>query len=115
MTEFKHTSMLMSEGEQLSSEYNQRAWKELQAENSRLKAENAELKAANTITIDGNEFATCDLLQRAIASIEGPSKYRSKHGIERWVLVKNMFCVGSTVAHGLCREFHFDPNEALRS
>lgn len=67
------------------------------------------------ITIDGNEFEERELIRRAINSIEGPSRRRFSHGIERWVLVKDMFCVGSTVARGLCREFGFDPDEALRS
>jgi len=67
------------------------------------------------ITIDGNELKERDLIRSAIRSLRGPSKYRSKYGIERWILVKDLFGVGSTVARGLCREFGFDPDESLRS
>jgi hypothetical protein len=67
------------------------------------------------ITIDGNELKERDLIRSAIRSLRGPSKYRSKYGIERWVLVMDLFGVGSTVACGLCREFDFDPYESLRS
>lgn len=67
------------------------------------------------ITIDGNKFEERELIGRAIRSIQGPSRRRSSYGVQRWVLVKDMFCVGSTVARGLCREFGFDPDEALRS
>jgi hypothetical protein len=67
------------------------------------------------IIIDGNKFAERDLLRRSIRSLKGPSKYRSKYGVERWVLVMDLFGVGSTVACGLCREFDFDPYESLRS
>lgn len=107
-TEFKHTSLLMSEYDQFREEGNQRAYRELEVECRRL-------KAANKITIDGNEFECRELVGRAIASLEGPSKYRNKHGTERWVLVKGLLGVGSTVARGLCREFDLDPDEALRS
>jgi hypothetical protein len=107
-TEFKHTSALLSEYDQFREEGNQRAYRELQLECSRH-------KAANKIVIDGNEFECRELVGRAIASLEGPSKYRYKYGTERWVLVMKLFGVGSTVAHGLCREFGFDPCEALRS
>jgi hypothetical protein len=107
-TEFKHTSVLMSEYDQFLDEGRQRAWKELEAECRRL-------KAANKITIDGNEFECRELVGRAIRSLKGPSKYRSKRGTERWVLVRNAFGCGSTVANGLCREFGFDPDEELRS
>jgi hypothetical protein len=67
------------------------------------------------ITIDGNELKERDLIWGVIANLNGPSKYRSKHGTERWVLVRNAFGCGSTVARGLCCEFGFDPDEALRS
>lgn len=67
------------------------------------------------ITIDGNEFEERELIRRAIASLKGPNKRKSMYGIERWVLVKDLFGVGRTVACGLCREFGFDPDEALRS
>jgi hypothetical protein len=67
------------------------------------------------ITIDGNEFEERELIRRTIASLKGPSKRKSMYGTERWVLVMDLFCVGSTVARGLCREFGFDPDEALRS
>lgn len=67
------------------------------------------------IIIDGNEFDEDDLIRRAIRGLQGPSKYRSKYGTERWILVKDLFGVGSTVACGLCRKYGFDPYESLRS
>lgn len=67
------------------------------------------------ITIDGNLLDERDLIRLAISNLRGPSKYRCKRGTERWVLVRDAFAVGSTVARGLCREFGFDPDEALRS
>lgn len=67
------------------------------------------------ITIYGNELKERDLIWGVIANLKGPSKYRSKRGTERWVLVRNAFGCGHTVAIGLCREFGFDPDEELRS
>lgn len=67
------------------------------------------------IIIDGNELKERDLLWGVVANVKGPSKYRSKRGTERWILVRNAIGCGSTVAHGLCREFGFDPEEMLRS
>jgi hypothetical protein len=83
---------------------------ELLAEIKRLKAEQP-----GKITIDGNELKERDLIWGVIANLHGPSRYRSKRGTERWVLARNAFGCGSTVANGLCREFGFDPDEELRT
>lgn len=65
--------------------------------------------------LSGCEIEERDLIRSVIRNLEGPSKYRSKHGVARWVLVRDAFAVGSGVANALCREFGFDPDENLRS
>lgn len=65
--------------------------------------------------LSGCEIEERDLIRSVIRNLEGPSKYRSKHGTARWVLVRDAFAVGSGVANALCREFGFDPDENLRS
>lgn len=63
----------------------------------------------------GVEIAERELIERVVRNVKGPSKYRSKYGTARWVLVRDAFGVGSGVANALCREFGFDPDENLRS
>lgn len=65
--------------------------------------------------LSGCEIEERDLIRRVIRNLKGPSKYRSKHGAARWVLVRDAFAVGSGVANALCREFGFDPDENIRS
>jgi hypothetical protein len=81
----------------------------------RLLAENDALKAAGNITLSGCELRLRDLIWGVMHNVKGPSKYRSKYGAPRWVLVRNAFAVGSGVATALCREFGLDPDEELRS
>ena len=65
--------------------------------------------------LSGVEIAERELIERVVRNVKGPSKYRSKYGTARWVLVRDAFGVGSGVANALCREFGFDPDENLRS
>lgn len=65
--------------------------------------------------LSGCEIEERDLIRGVIRNLKGPSKYRSKYGVPRWVLVRDAFAVGSGVATALCREFGFDPEEVLRS
>lgn len=67
------------------------------------------------ILLSGVEMEEEDLIERAVRNVKGPSKYRSKHGTARWILVKQVFGVGSGVANALCRRYGFDPDECLRS
>ena len=65
--------------------------------------------------LSGVEITERELIERVVRNVKGPSKYRSKYGTARWVLVRDAFGVGSGVANALCREFGFDPDENLRS
>lgn len=65
--------------------------------------------------LSGCDIDERDLIRSAIRNLQGPSKYRSKHGQFRWALVRDAFGVGSGVASALCREFGFDPEEMIRS
>jgi hypothetical protein len=62
------------------------------------------------MNLAGHEFAERDLLGRAMRNMQGTSRW----GTMRWVLVKEAFGVGSTVAHALCAEFELDPDEELK-
>ena len=67
------------------------------------------------ILLSGVDMEEEDLIGRVVRNVKGPSKYRSKYGTARWVLVKEAFGVGSGVATALCRRYGFDPDENLRS
>lgn len=56
-----------------------------------------------------------DLIEQVVRNVKGPSKYRYKHGKQRWALVRDAFGVGSGVANALCRRYGLDPDEYLRS
>lgn len=59
---------------------------------------------------EGVNYSERDLLARAVRSaraITGGSN-------PRWVCVMDTFSLGSTAAHGLCREFDLDPDEKVR-
>jgi hypothetical protein len=64
--------------------------------------------------LSGVEIKERELIERVVRNVKGPSKYRSKYGTARWVLVRDAFGCGSGVANALCREFGFDPDENLR-
>lgn len=61
----------------------------------------------------GHDIKDRDLIWGVMHNLKGPSKYRHR-GKERWVIVMEVFAVGSTVAHALCREFDLDPDEVLK-
>lgn len=65
--------------------------------------------------LSGVEITERELIERVVRNVKGPSKYRSKYGTARWVLVRDAFGVGSGVANALCLEFGFDPDENLKS
>lgn len=58
----------------------------------------------------GHKFDERILVERVMRNMRPPTRY----GMERWVLVKSLFGVGSTVAHLLCHEFGMDPDEILK-
>lgn len=64
---------------------------------------------SRTITLSGCEFTEDDLLRKAVRMANGTSRRKTP----RWVLMKDVFCCGSGVAHALCRRFNFDPDEEL--
>ncbi|PLP90840.1 hypothetical protein CX682_14630 [Pseudomonas sp. FFUP_PS_41] len=61
------------------------------------------------MTLSGCEFTEDDLLRKAVRMVNGTSRRKTP----RWVLMKDVFCCGSGVAHALCRRFGFDPDEEL--
>lgn len=65
--------------------------------------------------LSGCEIEEEDLIRQVVRNVQGPSKYRNKHGTPRWALVRDAFGVGSGVANALCRRYGFDPDECLRS
>lgn len=62
------------------------------------------------MNLAGNEFSEYELIRRAMCALPG----KDRHGDPRWVLVMDLFCVGSTVAHALCQEFDLDPDEVIK-
>lgn len=58
----------------------------------------------------GHKFDDRDLIRRVMTNMRGPNRY----GQMRWVIVKEAFGVGSTVANALCHEFDLDPDEVLK-
>lgn len=65
--------------------------------------------------LSGCEIEEEDLIRQVVRNVQGPSKYRYKHGTPRWALVRDAFGVGSGVANALCRRYGFDPDEYLKS
>ena len=63
------------------------------------------------MNLAGHEFAEEDLIYRVMLNLRPPRGQRSEL---RWVLVKNTFGVGSTVAHALCQAFDLDPDEVIK-
>jgi hypothetical protein len=61
------------------------------------------------IDLAGHNFQERDLIKRVMMNLTR----RSKAQPQRWIAVRDAFGVGSTVAHALCREFGYDPDEEL--
>lgn len=63
------------------------------------------------MNLAGHEFDEKSLIRRVILNLECP---RGKRNVMRWVLVRDTFGVGSTVANALCHEFDLDPDEVIK-
>lgn len=59
----------------------------------------------------GHEFEDRELIRRALRNMR---PRRGERNVYRWVMVKNLFGVGSTVAHALCAEFNMNPDEVIK-
>ena len=62
------------------------------------------------LNLAGHEYQERSLVRAALRGMRGTSRY----GQERWILVMELFGLGSTVARALCREFEMDPDEVLK-
>lgn len=59
-----------------------------------------------------SDYSDDKLLRRAVGACRdhtAPSGFQHP----RWVAVAQVFCLGSTYAHELCRRFGFDPDELV--
>ena len=63
------------------------------------------------MNLAGHEFEDRDLIKRALLNLR---PRRGERNAYRWVMVKHLFGVGSTVAHALCAEFDMDPDEVIK-
>lgn len=63
------------------------------------------------IKLDIHEFEERDLIRRVLLNL--PRATGRKPRQFRWVVVRDLFGVGSTVANALCREFDMDPEEMI--
>lgn len=57
------------------------------------------------------EIPKDELISRAIRSFR---PVRKRGGVARWIKVMDLFSLGSTYAHELCRLHGCDPNEMVR-
>jgi DNA gyrase/topoisomerase IV subunit B len=62
------------------------------------------------VRLERHEFDERDLIERVMRNMQGTSRY----GTPRWVLVRDAFGVGSTVANALCHEFDLNPDDELK-
>lgn len=53
------------------------------------------------------------LLERAVRSARS-NRYPKRRAHSRWIAVMDMFALGSTFAHQLCRRYGADPDEMVR-
>lgn len=63
------------------------------------------------MNLAGHQFEDRNLIERVLRNLH-PS--RGQRNVMRWVLVKKVFGVGSTVANALCHEFGLDPDEVMK-
>lgn len=61
------------------------------------------------MNLAGHHFDERELINRVMRNMRAPTR----HGEMRWVLVRDIFGVGSTVAHAMCDEFGLDPDERV--
>jgi len=53
-----------------------------------------------------------DLIRNVLRNLQGPAG--NTYGRPRWAIVTDVFAIGSTAAHALCREFDLEPDELLK-
>ena len=63
------------------------------------------------MNLAGHEFEDKDLVRRAISNMRLVTD--NAYGMVRWAKIMRMFGVGSTVAHAMCAEFGFDPEQRV--
>lgn len=63
------------------------------------------------MNLAGHDFEDRDLIRRVVMNLR---PRRGQRNVMRWVLVRDAFGVGSTVANALCHEFNLDPDEVLK-
>ena len=56
------------------------------------------------------QYTERELIQRAIRAARPENG--SRH-LERWVLVKQIFCTGSQVSRAICSKYGFDPDQEI--
>lgn len=61
--------------------------------------------------LSGCEFTERELLERVMRNARPKNRNSYK---TRWIIIKEVFGVGSGVANALCHEFNLDPDEELR-
>ncbi len=58
-----------------------------------------------------------ELIQRAINSASGTHEHACVEDdlepVPRWVIVKKLFCCGSTVATAICHRYGYDPERMI--
>lgn len=59
-----------------------------------------------------SDISDDDLLRRAVTGARSRTHGRRYHW--RWVAVMDVFALGSSFAHELCRRFGLDPDEKVR-
>lgn len=60
-----------------------------------------------------DDYADDKLLERAVRGCRHRDRRKGeKH--PRWVAVQDMFALGSTYSHQLCRRFGLDPDEMVK-
>jgi ribosomal protein S13 len=61
--------------------------------------------------LSGCEFTERELIERAVRNARPKNRNSYK---TRWIVMKDVFGVGSGVANAICREFGLDPDEELK-
>lgn len=59
---------------------------------------------------DVNDIPDAELLQRVVRG----ARPRGRDKQPRWVVVMDLFALGSTYSHQLCRRFGMDPEELVK-
>lgn len=56
------------------------------------------------------QYTDSELIQRAICAARPQN---GSQPLERWVLVKRIFCTGSQVSRAICSNYNFDPDKEI--